>query len=315
MAKWFYLTAGQQRGPIEPAALKHLATTDQLKPTDKVRREDMAVWYDAKRVKGLFPPNLSEVSASFATPTAMPTPTAAPAVTLKRKLSTGKAALKIAAAACLLLGGMWFLISPKSQRAPLHRSENREPATAKLVSDAPNQPEKSSKLAAKVRAEIEQHSPLDDVTTIPSSAHSDEKTIHIGGVKEGVARGFDGYNRMMMLLVFETGSRVAGGPRQTQEVAETILAKEQVMQSIRSKNLDDLTGRYAIQLTLHELFAAPPSILEKHVVNDFVKDMAPDIRLAFLAQYQDVRSEFAAHFYENSIWIAKQAAASEIQME
>ena len=54
MANWFYLTAGQQHGPVEPAALKQLATSGQLKPTDKVRREDLQKWYEAKQVKGLF---------------------------------------------------------------------------------------------------------------------------------------------------------------------------------------------------------------------------------------------------------------------
>jgi hypothetical protein len=42
MAKWFYLTDGQPTGPIEPAALKQLATSGRLKPTDKIRREDLA---------------------------------------------------------------------------------------------------------------------------------------------------------------------------------------------------------------------------------------------------------------------------------
>jgi GYF domain 2 len=54
MANWFYLTDGQPTGPVEPAALKQLATTGRLKLTDKVRREDMAEWFEAKQVKGLF---------------------------------------------------------------------------------------------------------------------------------------------------------------------------------------------------------------------------------------------------------------------
>jgi hypothetical protein len=54
MANWFYLTDGQQQGPVKPAALRHLATTGYLKPTDKVRRDDMGEWFEAKRVKGLF---------------------------------------------------------------------------------------------------------------------------------------------------------------------------------------------------------------------------------------------------------------------
>jgi hypothetical protein len=54
MAKWFYAIEDQPAGPIDPAALKQLATTGRLKPTDKVRREDMADWYEATQVKGLF---------------------------------------------------------------------------------------------------------------------------------------------------------------------------------------------------------------------------------------------------------------------
>jgi GYF domain 2 len=65
MAKWFYLTAGQQSGPVEPAELKRLATTGHFQPTDKVRREDLAEWYEAKQVKGLFPAIQSQASYSF----------------------------------------------------------------------------------------------------------------------------------------------------------------------------------------------------------------------------------------------------------
>lgn len=41
MAKWYYLFDGQQSGPVDPAALKQLATSGRLKPIDKVRREDL----------------------------------------------------------------------------------------------------------------------------------------------------------------------------------------------------------------------------------------------------------------------------------
>ena len=40
MAKWFYLTDGHPTGPIEPAALKQLATSGRLKPTDNVGCEN-----------------------------------------------------------------------------------------------------------------------------------------------------------------------------------------------------------------------------------------------------------------------------------
>jgi hypothetical protein len=64
MAKWFYLADGQPAGPIDSATLKQLATTGRLKPTDKVRREDMVEWYEAKQVKGLFAPEQSQPMAS-----------------------------------------------------------------------------------------------------------------------------------------------------------------------------------------------------------------------------------------------------------
>jgi hypothetical protein len=54
MAKWFYFVDGQQAGPVESAVLKQLAMSGGLKPTDKVRREDLAGCYEAKQVKGLF---------------------------------------------------------------------------------------------------------------------------------------------------------------------------------------------------------------------------------------------------------------------
>lgn len=55
MAKWFYLINGQPDGPIDSAGLKQLAATGRLKSTDRVRREDMAEWHEATKVKGLFP--------------------------------------------------------------------------------------------------------------------------------------------------------------------------------------------------------------------------------------------------------------------
>ena len=54
MSKWFYLVHGQQRGPIESAELKQLADLGQLKPSDKVKRQDMSQWYLASQVSGLF---------------------------------------------------------------------------------------------------------------------------------------------------------------------------------------------------------------------------------------------------------------------
>jgi hypothetical protein len=54
MAKWYLLIDGRETGPLEPTELKQLAATARLKPTDKVRREDMREWRGASEVKGLF---------------------------------------------------------------------------------------------------------------------------------------------------------------------------------------------------------------------------------------------------------------------
>jgi hypothetical protein len=54
MAKWFYIVDGKPNGPIDSIALKQLAFAGDLKPTDKVRPEDVQVWFEANRVKELF---------------------------------------------------------------------------------------------------------------------------------------------------------------------------------------------------------------------------------------------------------------------
>jgi hypothetical protein len=84
MAKWFYLIDGQPAGPIESAALKQLATTGRLKPTDKVRRVDLQEWYEAKQVFGLF----STVQSQSATSTTSAT-TAPRRPTMARDNATG----------------------------------------------------------------------------------------------------------------------------------------------------------------------------------------------------------------------------------
>src|SRR4051794_22905064 len=84
MAKWFYIIDGQEAGPIEPAVLKHIANPGRLKPQDKVRREDMAEWRQAREVKGLFS---GAASANSSSPQA-PTMTAAPPATERFASST-----------------------------------------------------------------------------------------------------------------------------------------------------------------------------------------------------------------------------------
>lgn len=70
--KW-YITRGQQRiGPIDASQLKHMAMTQQLKPTEYVWKEGMAQWVQAQQVQDLFdvPPvtvPLEEVTVESAT--------------------------------------------------------------------------------------------------------------------------------------------------------------------------------------------------------------------------------------------------------
>lgn len=54
-ATWYYTQADKATGPVSSAQLKALATSGQLQPTDKVRKEDMHKWVLASQVKGLFP--------------------------------------------------------------------------------------------------------------------------------------------------------------------------------------------------------------------------------------------------------------------
>ncbi len=54
MSKWFYIADGIEIGPVAPPELKGLANSGRIKPSDKVRRESMTTWVEAKNVVGLF---------------------------------------------------------------------------------------------------------------------------------------------------------------------------------------------------------------------------------------------------------------------
>jgi hypothetical protein len=54
MAEWYYMSGGQQSGPVSGTQLKSLAASGGLAPEDLVWNESMAEWAAAKRVKGLF---------------------------------------------------------------------------------------------------------------------------------------------------------------------------------------------------------------------------------------------------------------------
>lgn len=56
MAEWYYSAGdGVQRGPVDSAALKRLAASGRLSPSDLIWREGMTEWAPASKVNGLFP--------------------------------------------------------------------------------------------------------------------------------------------------------------------------------------------------------------------------------------------------------------------
>ncbi|MSR45315.1 MAG: DUF4339 domain-containing protein [Phycisphaerales bacterium] len=52
--QWHYSKNGQTFGPVDGVALKQLASSGQLLPTDLVWKEGMPEWSSAEKVKGLF---------------------------------------------------------------------------------------------------------------------------------------------------------------------------------------------------------------------------------------------------------------------
>jgi hypothetical protein len=71
-ARWYFDCDGRQGGPVTVAELKQMADVGQLRPTDKVRKEDMDHWVKARSVRGLFtpvvPPPMGLDDAPLATP-------------------------------------------------------------------------------------------------------------------------------------------------------------------------------------------------------------------------------------------------------
>ena len=53
--QWYYAQQGQRQGPVSEEQLKQLASSGELKPTDKVWKKGMAAWEAASAVEGLFP--------------------------------------------------------------------------------------------------------------------------------------------------------------------------------------------------------------------------------------------------------------------
>ena len=53
--QWYYAQQGQRQGPVSDEELKQLASSGQLKPTDKVWKKGMVAWEAASAVEGLIP--------------------------------------------------------------------------------------------------------------------------------------------------------------------------------------------------------------------------------------------------------------------
>src|SRR5438067_9977882 len=53
---WFYARNNQQQGPVALPALRDMARSGQLQPTDLVWREGMANWLAAQQMPELFAP-------------------------------------------------------------------------------------------------------------------------------------------------------------------------------------------------------------------------------------------------------------------
>jgi hypothetical protein len=53
--QWYYAQQGQRQGPVAEEQLKQLASSGQLKPTDKVWKQGMTAWQAVSQIPGLFP--------------------------------------------------------------------------------------------------------------------------------------------------------------------------------------------------------------------------------------------------------------------
>jgi hypothetical protein len=76
---WFVIRGNSEQGPLTAQRLKEMAANGQLRPTDKVRREDMQTPKLASEVKGLFPaPTVTAPAAASSSPSDVPAATRTP---------------------------------------------------------------------------------------------------------------------------------------------------------------------------------------------------------------------------------------------
>lgn len=103
---WFVVRGGKEEGPYSGTALKDMATSGKLKPTDLVRRGDVETARPAGHIKGLFPAGDGVGVASTPKPPADRDTAPAPAV---RKPLVIVAT--VAGALVLLCGGVGVLVT------------------------------------------------------------------------------------------------------------------------------------------------------------------------------------------------------------
>lgn len=76
---WYVIRGNNEQGPLTAQRLKEMAGNGQLRPTDKVRREDMKTPKPAGEIKGLFPaPTEAEASVASSDPSGVPAATKTP---------------------------------------------------------------------------------------------------------------------------------------------------------------------------------------------------------------------------------------------
>jgi len=69
--QWYYGRSGQHSGPISSQALKELANCGKLLPSDLVWKDGLSEWVEAKKIKGLFPPEDPDLVPSELVPEAV----------------------------------------------------------------------------------------------------------------------------------------------------------------------------------------------------------------------------------------------------
>ncbi len=126
--QWFIVRGGKETGPFSGTALKEMAASGKLKPTDLVRRDDVEMARPASAIKGLFPlpaepeePRASLRLAEKQEPADGPT---APTQKPRKYLFIGLAAFGGLVAMCLVCAGIGSLVGKKGGSGGPTESKN-----------------------------------------------------------------------------------------------------------------------------------------------------------------------------------------------